>query len=484
MLKLKLFHKFFIAFFLTALVAIGCMMGAMSFFLTYKFSEAIADDALDRHQAVADELIRSYQSANGWKWLEGNYEEWEALINLRRDLKGKKTYRPPSHKAESAQWAMKKNQSTLHIPTHTNKIKIHRFIVFDGNLAHIIGGTSHDPKAYVLRPLRVSGQIIGWFGRYKPPPQFIQNVERILVRRLNWLYGVAGMTFVMAVTATFFLTRHLLAPIQEIKQGAKALTARKLDTSIKVCSNDELGQLAEDFNKMARTLKAYEALRRKWVADISHDLRTPLLTLSGQIEILKDGIEEVSPQALESLYADACHLGAIVNDLHDLSILDSESLAVQQMDPVNIVKILKELILHFTPPLLDRGIKIQDLIQDDFQVKIKGNETRFRQLFLNLFQNSLKYVKGPGILRIGHVCRDNRLTIFFEDSGPGVPEEDLPHLFERLYRVDKSRNRKCGGSGLGLSICKSIVTAFGGTIRAVNGNLGGLRIEMEFYRVG
>jgi two-component system sensor histidine kinase BaeS len=139
-------------------------------------------------------------------------------------------------------------------------------------------------------------------------------------------------------------------------------------------------------------------------------------------------LREVNDDTLESLNSEARHLSKIVNDLHELSLADAG---------------------------------------------------RLKQLFSNLLENTLRYADAPGTLTIGQEMVDNRLLFYFEDSGPGVPEESLERLFDRLYRVDRSRSRTKGGSGLGLSICKSIISALGGEIRAINGKSGGLRIEIE-----
>jgi len=129
-------------------------------------------------------------------------------------------------------------------------------------------------------------------------------------------------------------------------------------------------------------------------------------------------------------------------------------------------------------------MKIENNLENQPPITIIGDAGRLQQLFSNLVENTLRYADAPGILKIGQECTANRWIFFFEDSGPGVPEGALDRLFDRLYRVDRSRSRALGGSGLGLSICKSIVNALGGEIRASNGYLGGLRIEVELPYTG
>jgi two-component system sensor histidine kinase BaeS len=224
-------------------------------------------------------------------------------------------------------------------------------------------------------------------------------------------------------------------------------------------------------------------MRQQWISDIAHELRTPLSILRGEIEALSDGVREVNRDSLNSLLAEARHLSEIVNDLHELSLADTGALSIKKV-PIDPAAVLKETIGHFKQGFAENLIKIENSLENHYPITIIGDADRLQQLFSNLVENTLRYADAPGILKIGQECTANRLILFFEDSGPGVPEDALDHLFDRLYRVDRSRSRAQGGSGLGLSICKSIVNALGGEIRATNGISGGLRIEIELPLTG
>ena len=203
----------------------------------------------------------------------------------------------------------------------------------------------------------------------------------------------------------------------------------------------------------------------------------------GEIEALNDGVREVNRDSLNSLLAEAGHLSKIVNDLHELSLADTGALAIKKA-PVNPAVILKETLGHFRQGFAENQITIENNLKNQPPITVIGDADRLQQLFSNLLENTLRYADAPGILKIGQECTANRLILFFEDSGPGVPEDALDRLFDRLYRVDRSRSRTKGGSGLGLSICRSIVSALGGEIRAINGDSGGLRIEVELPLTG
>jgi two-component system sensor histidine kinase BaeS len=274
------------------------------------------------------------------------------------------------------------------------------------------------------------------------------------------------------------LSRHLLAPVRKLTAGTQALASRQFDTRIEIESKDELGQLAADFNAMAQTLEDYERMRRQWVSDIAHELRTPLSILRGEIEALQDGIREVNRDSLDSLFSEAKHLNKIVTDLHELSLADTAALSIQKV-PVDAVAVLNETLGHFKQGFAQNQIAIENSLENQPPTSVIGDADRLQQLFSNLLENTLRYADAPGTLKIGQERTENRWVLFFEDSGPGVPAEALGRLFDRLYRLDRPRSRTMGGSGLGLSICKSIAKALGGEIRALNANSGGLRIEVE-----
>ena len=230
---------------------------------------------------------------------------------------------------------------------------------------------------------------------------------------------------------------------------------------------------------MAQALERYEQMRRQWMADISHELRTPLAILRGEIEAMQDGVREITPEALESLHFEVLHVNRIVHDLHDLSLIESQAFPAE-LAVVNPLEVLDETLRSFSPRFEQRGIRIEADGGAPGQVTIMADADRLKQLFANLMENALRYVHTPGVLKIFPELKDGRLFLVFEDSGPGVPEESLKRLFDRLYRVDKARSRAQGGSGLGLAICKSIVEYLGGEIKASNAPAGGLRITITF----
>jgi two-component system sensor histidine kinase BaeS len=453
MMKVKLSYKIFVAFTLTLFIIVTLMVGLIKFYVARNFADYANKSLLERHRVVAAALAIEFETHKSWLPLRDNARRWKEI--LRSSL-------PP-------RWPPKRIQRLSR-----------RLALFDADKQHIAGGrarVSYD--RYTLQEITVAGKTAGWLGLHKKEQLKDPLVVRFLKQQSQVLYLIGGAILVLAAIVAFLLSKQLLAPIRKLTTGTQTLASRKFDTRIEVESNDELGQLSADFNTMAQTLEEYERMQRQWISDIAHELRTPLSILRGEIEALKDGVREVNHDTLHSLYSEIIHLSKIVNDLHELSLAESGALSFRKL-PVDPVAVLKETIGHFKQSFVENQIAIEKHLENQTPITIIGDADRLRQLFTNLLENTLRYADAPGILRIGQEYIGNRLIMFFEDSGPGVPEEALDHLFDRLYRVDRSRSRTQGGSGLGLSICKSIVTAHGGEIRVANGNSGGLRIEVGF----
>jgi two-component system sensor histidine kinase BaeS len=355
-------------------------------------------------------------------------------------------------------------------------------VLFDADRHPLTAIDPSSTQAYQLKPVSVEDKVVGWIGiRPFVRPTNPLDVE-FTKHQSQTFYYVGGIALLLAIIVTSIFSRHLLAPVRELAEGTRALTSRRFETRLKVRSKDELGQLAADFNDMAQALGRDEQMRRQWIADISHELRTPLAILRGEIEAMQDGVREVTGEALESLQFEVLHVSRIVNELHDLSLIESQAHATEQT-MVNPLNILEETLRSFHSRLADRGLSVEVGEIGTKQVTITADTDRLKQLFSNLLENTLRYAQAPGVLKVDHQLTDDGLWLSFEDSGPGVPEEALGCLFDRLYRVDKARSRSHGGSGLGLAICKSIVESFRGRIEAFNAPSGGLRIVITFPRL-
>jgi two-component system sensor histidine kinase BaeS len=480
-MKFKLSYKIFIAFTLTSLLVVVLMVGLIRFYVARNFADYVNKSLLERYSDFSAALATEYQTQKGWQNLKDNPGRWQEMLrsNLpRKDFENRK--RPPRTHAMENKGSGSSDQD---MPTTRSARRIQRLarrlVLFDADKQQIAGGragVSYD--GYTLQAIAIDGKTVGWLGLHKREHLASPLAVGFLKQQSQMLYIIGGGILLLAAIVAFLLSRHLLAPVRKLTAGTQALASRQFGTRIEVESKDELGQLAADFNAMAQTMEKYERMRRQWISDIAHELRTPLSILLGEIEALKDGVREVNRDTLDSLYSEAKHLNKIVTDLHELSLADTGALSIQKV-PVDAVAVLNETLGHFLQSFAENQITIENNLENQPPISVIGDADRLQQLFSNLLENTLRYAETPGTLKIGQGHAENRLVLFFEDSGPGVPEEALDHLFDRLFRLDRSRSRTQGGSGLGLSICKGIVTALNGEIQAINVKSGGLRIEVE-----
>jgi two-component system sensor histidine kinase BaeS len=481
-MNFKLSYKIFVAFTLTAFLVVALMVGLIRFYVARNFADYANKALLERYSDVSAALATEYQTHKGWQALKDNPRRWQQILRPSLPRKVFANRKQPPRPREMDNKGSGSSDPGMLTPRPARRIQrlTRRLVLFDADKQHIAGGragVSYD--GYTLQAIAIDGKTVGWFGLHKKEHLANPLAVGFLKQQSQILYIIGGGILLLAAIVAFLLSRHLLAPVRKLTAGTQALASRQFDTRIEVESQDELGQLAADFNAMAQTLEKYERMRRQWISDIAHELRTPLSILRGEIEALKDGVREINRDALDSLYSEARHLSKIVNDLHELSLADAGVLSINKV-PVDPVAVLNETLGHFKQSFAENQIGIENNLENQSSVSIIGDADRLKQLFSNLMENTLRYADAPGTLKIGQGRTENRLILFFEDSGPGVPEEALDHLFDRLYRLDRSRSRtREGGSGLGLSICKSIAKALGGEIRAVNAHSGGLRIEIE-----
>ena len=335
------------------------------------------------------------------------------------------------------------------------------------------------PNGLTLRRVIAGGKTVGWLG-LKQKGFLADPLNTAFIRQQSQsFYTVGAIMLALAAAMAFILSRHLLAPVKQLITGTRAMTSRKFATRIIVETSDELGQLAADFNQMARTLEKYEELRQQWISNIAHELRTPLSILQGEIEALQDGVHAANRETLGSLHDEVVHIGAIVRDLHDLSLAESAAFKYRR-EPLSLMREVRACLQKFQDRFREKNISLIDRLGEAEDVSITGDRERLMQVFSNLLENTLRYTDAPGELTVSLVRTNTEAVLQFADTAPGVPPEALARLFDRLYRVDASRSRAQGGTGLGLAICRTIVEAHGGAITAQHAPNGGLEIDITF----
>ena len=311
--------------------------------------------------------------------------------------------------------------------------------------------------------------------------QFIEQINRIL------LYG-ALIGAVIALLLGIFLSRTLTRPIRELTRATHAVSEGDLSQQVPVRSNDELGELAQAFNKMSSELSRSVNARRQMTADIAHELRTPLSLILGHAEAVHDGVLPPSRENFEIIREEAERLEQLVNDLRILSLADAGELSItpQIIEPG---RLLQEVAAIYQYQTRRKNISL-DLEMDSPLSKIEVDPGRMTQVLTNILDNALRHTpEGGHILLSAKEVSDKRSTpqsgsgdqveLAIQDSGPGLRAEDLERIFDRFYRTDSSRQRDGdfpGGSGLGLAIARSIVQAHGGQLTAESEAGKGLKV--------
>jgi len=331
---------------------------------------------------------------------------------------------------------------------------------------------------FSLQAVRLNDDIIGYLA-LPPKTQLTDEFDLAFLAQIkaNLLYIVLGL-FLIIIVISVPLSRHFVRPIKRIEHAMRSLNNGNFNVKTDVNGNDELASLSLHFNDLAKTLEQNESSRNTWLANISHELRTPIAIIKGEIEAIEDGIRPLDLTSLSSLNDEVNHLHKLVNDLSALSNAEIGAMRYQKAQ-LNLADIVKHNLQRHQQQANDLNITInQQLSKSD--VTIWGDETRINQLIDNLINNSFKYTQTPGTIKLSLTKEASHAILTISDSFPSVPDSALPKLFDHLYRVESSRNRKTGGSGLGLALCKKIMSAHQGSIKASHAKYGGLEISCTF----
>jgi len=482
--------------FLAMLTATAAVVVSMFLIMQWSFSQGfltyinrMETGRLDRLTELVQE---SYQHSGGWRSLQKDSEAWQALLteSMRREgteqesagrqghgpRRGERRAPPPG--GGSPRWG--------------NRFEA-RIMLLDAD-RRVVAGEAVPPAAapspqktapeekVQYRPITSSGKLVGYLGLL--PRKHLTDTRqlRYLQEQKLAMGMIAGVMLLVSAALSLPLANNLVRPIKDLAASIHSLASGRFDTRVPISGADELGQLGKDFNALALSLEKNEQARRQWVADISHELRTPLSVLRGEIEAIQDGVRDATPDSMRSLHVEVMHLSRLVDDLYQLSLSDVGALTYRKED-LDLARVLRHAIESFRGEFEQKEIALRALVPAA-HFPVYADEQRLLQLFDNLLDNAQKYTDPGGELVVQLKRYENTAVVDFMDSAPGVAPEELSRLFDRLFRVDNSRNRAKGGAGLGLSICKNIVEAHEGTIEAHPAPQGGVWIKIELPLLG
>lgn len=315
---------------------------------------------------------------------------------------------------------------------------------------------------------------VGYYGPYSLTDQEIELIGSL--NRSLLVIGVAAL--IGAAALGILIARGTVRPITGVIRVAKRIASGEYGVQAENGYQTlEIERLVESVNEMSRNLEKAERQKRQLTADVAHELRTPLTNLQSHMEAMIDGIWEPDEERLTSCHGEILRLNRLVDQLRELHTLESGGWGLER-EELDFSVFCKELSYDFEPQMKQKSMTLVMSVQP--MDKVYGDYFRLKQCMVNLLSNAVNYAKEGGTVEVAfEKMQSGGCVISVKDDGVGVPEEELPYLFERFYRVDKSRNKKKGGMGIGLSITKAIVEKHGGRIWAENRMEGGLAVMIE-----
>ncbi|MDP7524879.1 MAG: ATP-binding protein, partial [Dehalococcoidales bacterium] len=286
-----------------------------------------------------------------------------------------------------------------------------------------------------------------------------------LLRPISYLLLWGSLVaIVIALLITFFLSRRILSPVRALTAAARLLGQGDFSQRVMIKDKSEVGELAQAFDVMAENLERDEQLQRNMVADIAHELRTPLSNLKGYLEAIGERVIEPDEKTIRSLDEEASLLSRLVNDLQELSLAEAGELKMHSQSE-DISRLINQTVAAMQPQASAKGLAVSADLPDKLP-PVDIDSQRIGQVLLNLLENALAHTGKSDAITVTAEERGKWVEITVNDTGEGIPAEDLPNIFERFYRGDKSRTRATGSSGLGLTISRRLVEAHGGKINA------------------
>ena len=476
--------------FLTLLLACVVVLAGSHAFVQWSFQRGLVEFADAREQEriarVSERLIDIHQREGSWRALIADRQLWLYALHGGREPHAAATERGPHGMrdlgSERRAWPPPRWLDRLQRREHPAPLEL-RLMLLDAQ-GDVLYGRPELLAAARRYPLTVDERRIGELALLpgSPVPESAELRFRATLGDRLWIIALAML--LLAAALAYPLSRRLVRPVRDFQDVARRLAAGDFSARVPAHGGDELARLGQDINALATALERNEQARRRWAADISHELRTPIALLRAELEALQDGVRPFDREALDALHGDMVRLSRLVDDLYELTTTDMGALGYR-FTATDVAEILGGDVEAFTRAFHEAGLTLEFVEALGEPLVIQADAQRLSQLFRNLLGNSLKYTDAGGGLWIQLGRASGALVIDFQDSAPAVPAESLPRLFERLYRVEESRSRHTGGAGLGLAIARNVVEAHGGTIIADAAPQGGLwlRVTLPLVRV-
>ncbi|MDE3088604.1 MAG: HAMP domain-containing protein [Chloroflexota bacterium] len=314
-------------------------------------------------------------------------------------------------------------------------------------------------------PIQWNGQIVGTLIEQSPTANAFDAAQQDFLARVNLSILVAGIAAgLIALGIGFLLFRQITAPLNALAAASHEIAAGDLSARVAKTGDDEVGQVGSAFNAMAESLAKSETARRNMIADIAHELRNPLGVIQGQLEGMIDGVFPTTPEQIASVYDETLLVTRLVDDLRDLALADAGQLQIARQ-PTDLGTLIEKTVAAFVTQAAEKNIALKTEAAVSLPT-VNIDAQRIEQVLRNLIGNALRHTQESGVISVQWSVNSEQSSVVVRvsDTGAGIPREDLPFVFDRFWRSDKSRSRAGGGAGLGLAIAKQLVTAHGGAI--------------------
>lgn len=458
-MKLKIGYKIFIAIMATAVISIIAVQSVQRYNFEQGLLQYSDENFLERLEPLSGLLAESYAEFGSWEFINGDRNITIERLNRAFSRLGF------NNRNNNAQFIDRRL-----IPRSI----INEISLLDENL-NWVAGARHNNRSST-KAILLDDKVIGYLA-LTPRGRLTRNLDQRFAAQQNNIRTWASLAIILgALLSAFLIARNLGRPIKDLNEQVQNLSDGKYNTQLPTGRSDEFGSLAKNFNKLANTLRNNQDQRRQWISDIAHELRTPISVLRAEMECIEDGLQPLDLQTISNLKSEVERMNLLINDLHQLTQADAGTLTISPYTN-DFIKEITDTLLNYHDQFKQKQLIVTTDLDDLPDVFCDPN--RMSQVVTNLIQNTLRYTDAPGKLHISGDIIADKIRLIFEDSAPSVSSEEIDKIFDRLYRVDPSRNRASGSTGLGLSICASIINAHKGAISAHESKLGGLAIWIE-----
>jgi len=444
--------KLILAFAIVVIVSVGGVVIVAQQSTEQAIHAVMGDSETIESNTLLKELANYYQENQSWDGVQNSFLYPQGASN---QGKGNKT-------RNSIQFQLINSSGVVVIDTTKNslgtKVRIE-------NIEPIIPVIIDDQ---IVGYLHIEGNQYGY--SYRKQGQ--QLASKLKKAGLTAGLIAGGIALLLALLFTY----QLVKPIRELTNAAKKLGDGDLTQRVELHGNDELATLGKTFNLMADSLQQAQESRKAMTADIAHELRTPLAIQRANLEAIQDGLYSPSKENLNIILEQNLLLSRLVDDLRTLAIADAGQLSLT-LSKVDLNSFISRILERFKAKANSKNVGLE--FRPGQIPKLNIDIGRVEQILNNLLSNAVRYTQEGGLIRIKTSTEENFVLIEIRDSGPGIPQEDLPLIFKRFYRVNKSRNREDGGTGLGLAIAKKLAEAHGGDLIASNHPKGGALFTLK-----